>query len=365
MTHRERLVGTLKFQPVDRVPDYEFGTWSQTLARWHQEGLPEKHTDWRVMEEYFGTDDELRGSKLGLETGLFPKFKHQVLEEKGDHRIVVSDDGAIYEEMKPEIGVSIPICLRHAIESRADWETLRDERLNPATPGRYPADLEALCSMTWGSEDPVLLFCGSLYGYIRNWMGVEALSYALYDEPEWVGEMMEHMTFLILSILGKIGGRAKVDVGTWWEDMCFSTGPLMSPRHFQELLMPRYKKVMSFLRNECQCDLGWVDCDGNIRELAGLWLESGINVMWPLEAAHTDAYELSCKYGTRMALRGYFSKLALIEGKDAIDREFDRLRPLFRKGGFIPHTDHLVPPDVSFENYCYYRMKKCEFIGKE
>ena len=33
-------------------------------------------------------------------------------------------------------------------------------------------------------------------------------------------------------------------------------------------------------------------------------------------------------------------------------------------GGFIPHTDHLVPPDVSFENYLYYRRRKCEIIGK-
>jgi hypothetical protein len=64
-----------------------------------------------------------------------------------------------------------------------------------------------------------------------------------------------------------------------------------------------------------------------------------------------------------MAFRGYFNKLALISGKAAIDKEFERIMPLFKKGGFIPHADHLVPPDVSFENYTYYRKRKTELFG--
>ena len=34
--------------------------------------------------------------------------------------------------------------------------------------------------------------------------------------------------------------------------------------------------------------------------------------------------------------------------------------PLLLDGGYIPWCDHLVPPDVPFENYLYYvnRMKE-------
>ncbi len=85
----------------------------------------------------------------------------------------------------------------------------------------------------------------------------------------------------------------------------------------------------------------------------------------PSRPPHTDAYKIRAEYGDRVALRGYVDKLALIAGKDAIDAELARLKPLLDMNGFIPHTDHLVPPDVSFENYCYYRQKKCELIGKE
>ena len=86
--------------------------------------------------------------------------------------------------------------------------------------------------------------------------------------------------------------------------------------------------------------------------------------MFPLEALHTDAVGLAGEFGGSVALRGAFNKVALIEGTEAIDGEFERLKPLKKTGGFIPHTDHRVPPDVSLQNYLYYRQRKREFIGK-
>jgi hypothetical protein len=365
MTDRERLIRTLKFQSVDRVPDFEFGMWAQTLDRWHKEGLPEIYKDsWQAIPEYFKTEDR-ESFNIEIDVGLFPAFEYKILEEKGDHLIIQDSDGAICEMLKPELGASIPRFLRYYIEDRKDWERLRDERLNPLEPGRIHPDIDRICKATWESDKPVKVWLGSLYGWLRNWMGVENLSYAIYDDPEWVEEMMEHLTMLTLTVLSKVAGKAKVDLGVWWEDMCFKTGSLLSPKHFSQWMVPRYKRITDFVKNECGCEFHRLDCDGNINELVPLWLEGGINVMFPLEAAHTDAYRISREFGSKVPLVGYFDKRALIEGKEAIDREFDRLTPLFKKGGFIPHTDHLVPPDVSFENYLYYRKKKCEFIGKE
>lgn len=144
--------------------------------------------------------------------------------------------------------------------------------------------------------------------------------------------------------------------------MCFNKGPLISPKLFAQFMVPKYKKITDFLRYECGCEFNILDCDGNIHELVPLWLEGGINVMFPVEAAHTSAYKIVEQFGTRVAIRGYFDKRALIAGKEAIDKEFVRLKPLLERGGFIPHTDHLVPPDVSWENYKYYRQRKREFI---
>jgi uroporphyrinogen-III decarboxylase len=41
-------------------------------------------------------------------------------------------------------------------------------------------------------------------------------------------------------------------------------------------------------------------------------------------------------------------------GEAAMRREFERLLPTMRTGGFIPSVDHQTPPDVSIETYRLY-----------
>ncbi len=365
MTHRERMLATLRFEPVDRVPDLEFGAWEQTVTRWHGEGLPKNITGvWESINDYFHTDDTEWGASPWVNIHLLPGFEYRLLEEKGDHIVVQDGDGAIAEMIRPELGASIPRYLRHALETKADWERIRDERLNPDTPGRIPNDLDELCRQSLDATYPVSLGCGAVYGWLRNWMGVENISIAVAEDPAWVGEMMTHLTDLKMKLFEKVAGKCRIDYGGWWEDMCFNKGPLVSPRFFGEYMVPQYRRVTEFLRRECGCEFHMLDCDGNIHQLVPGWLEGGINVMFPVEAAHTDGYAIRAQFGKQAPMRGYFDKRALIAGKAAIDREFARLQPLLDGGGFIPHTDHLVPPDVSWENYCYYRARKTELIRK-
>jgi uroporphyrinogen decarboxylase len=54
-------------------------------------------------------------------------------------------------------------------------------------------------------------------------------------------------------------------------------------------------------------------------------------------------------------------KRAVARGRKAINAELRRVRPLVEDGGYVPGTDHSFPPDVSFQNYCYY-MEKVQTI---
>jgi uroporphyrinogen-III decarboxylase len=374
MTHRERIVRVLSHKPVDRIPDYEFGAWPQTVDRWLCEGLPAEYGDpsyrnggmWGVISEHFQTDDYLEpGVSLGTAGLIAPPFEQTVLEERGDHLIIQDEEGVIYEMLKPELGASIPKYLKFPIESRKDWERFRDEHLDPQAPGRLVEDIDAACEQAKTRSGPVTVFATSLYGKPRNYMGVERLSLALYDDPEWVEQIMEHLTWMTMTVLEKLAGACRVDVASWWEDMCYRNGPLISPEHFARWMVPRYRRITDFLARECGCRHNVLDSDGNIHALAGLWLDGGINCMFPLEAAHTDVYALYHEFGPRMGLRGAFDKRALIEGPEAIDAEFQRLLPLVERQALVMHVDHLVPPDVSYDNYCYYRRRKLEVIGKK
>ena len=51
---------------------------------------------------------------------------------------------------------------------------------------------------------------------------------------------------------------------------------------------------------------------------------------------------------------GGFNKLCIAEGPEAIDREFERILPVIRQGGYIPGADHQVAPSTSLDHYRYY-----------
>ena len=85
----------------------------------------------------------------------------------------------------------------------------------------------------------------------------------------------------------------------------------------------------------------------------------------PLEvAAGNDAVALRKEYGQDLILGGNIDKRALIKGKDAIKEEVMSKVPfLLGKGGYFPTVDHLVPPDVTLENYQYYVNTMREVAG--
>ncbi|MGQ9732145.1 MAG: uroporphyrinogen decarboxylase family protein, partial [Candidatus Zipacnadales bacterium] len=58
MTNRERVRAVLDFRQVDRLPLIEWaGWWDKTVARWHQEGLPQELTEAFEIRRYLGLDD--------------------------------------------------------------------------------------------------------------------------------------------------------------------------------------------------------------------------------------------------------------------------------------------------------------------
>ena len=369
MTFRDRFLNTYHYRPVDRVPDMEFGYWNENYAVWHEQGLPDWVTDEASAYEYFDVDRP-RNWGMPFNREMRPRFETEVLEETGEHRIERGPDGVIAEV--PLDGHStVPRFIEFPVKNRDDFERMK-ERHDPADPERYPSekDLPGLREKYAGRDGIATCSCGGFYGWLRNWMGVENASMVFYDDPDLVHEMFEWMADYVIELVRRTADRLAIpgltiDVGTWWEDMCYRGGPLISPAMFREFELPNYRKVTSFLRDEFGCELHWVDCDGNIEQLAGLFLEGGVNIMFPVEiAAGTDPYQLRREHGKEMRFLGAVNKRELAKDRAAIDAELDRLRPLLEEGGLIPHVDHRCPPDVPLDNYRYYRDQKMKLIGK-
>ncbi|MCR4437581.1 MAG: uroporphyrinogen decarboxylase family protein [bacterium] len=356
MTTRERFLAALEFTPADRLPNLEFGYWEATIRRWHDEGLPSHLRTGTEVEAYFGLEGVETFDYVPVINGLWPPFTRQVLAEQGGRRLVRDENGVLYEELTD--GESIPRYVKFPIASPDDWEAFKRERLDWSREDRVTSHIGDFVRMRHQQGRPVRFDAGSLYGWLRNWMGVENLSIALMTEPGWVAAMMDHLKELTIHLLrAYITPALAVDVAWWWEDMCYNHGPLISPRLFEQFMVPRYKESVEELRAH-GITHSVVDCDGKIDLLVPGWLRAGIRVMFPVEALHTSPLRLREEHGDQVLMIGGVNKFALIAGPAAIDQELESLSPLVAAGGYIPSVDHRVPPDVSLENYRYYLAQK-------
>ena len=364
MNERERFLATMRYQAVDRGLLYDFSFWEETLPLWHQEGLPSE-VNRSNAAEWFGLDWSIASGgrdprECGAQVGLLPKFPPIVLEDRGDHEVVQQDDGV--RVLRKKFMGSIPHPESHLLVDRASWETHYKTRLDPDDPRRLPTDLSELAARTIDPQRayPMTLEGGSLYGWIRNWMGLENATYLVYDDPSLFAEMVERIADVIVTVHRKLfEAGCRFEAISIWEDMCYNAGPLLSPRFFEKFCVPHYKRITDQAR-AYGTDVVWVDCDGQIDTLVPLWLAGGVNCMFPLEVGSWKADPLAFRqrYGRDLLLMGGVSKRVLAASPEAIHAEVLRLAPLVEAGGFIPMPDHRVPPDVPFKNYLYY----CQLI---
>jgi|TARA_B110000438_G_scaffold302475_1_gene360266 hypothetical protein len=63
-------------------------------------------------------------------------------------------------------------------------------------------------------------------------------------------------------------------------------------------------------------------------------------------------------------LKSGFGRNNLKSCRKRCQKKLENLKPLFRKGKFIPAVDHQTPPEVSLENYRHY-LKASEAFFNE
>jgi uroporphyrinogen decarboxylase len=193
-------------------------------------------------------------------------------------------------------------------------------------------------------------FGGSLFGRMRNWMGMENVSYLPYDDPELYEEIISFMADYFIRLNGKFIERADFDFAYFFEDCCFNTGPMISPEIYRRFYDKHYRRMFDFYRSK---GIKWmlIDSDGKVDDLVPCWLESGFDIVFPVEIGTWKADPLAFrkKYGRKLRMMGGVNKHVIAQGEDAIRKELTNLKPLVDEGGFIPLPDHRIPPDVSLE----------------
>jgi uroporphyrinogen decarboxylase len=357
MNHRERIRAALRFERPDRLPCHET-PWEQTLAAWRKQGLP----DGVSLEDHFGFDLAF----MYLDTS--PRFEQRILKREGG-RITYEDRFGYTLEKKEGISATLDF-KSHVTSGKEAWPAVKARLAlsdDPAEPARiddtsyfahfapYPTWAEARRKYDRiRRTDRYMLFM--VYGpWEATWRhrGMESLLIDTAVDPDWVSEMAGAYQDLVIATLGRCidegmrpGGVLAAD------DLGMKTGLLISPQSWRGIYQPAVAGLGAFL-DANGIDF-WLHTDGAVKPLIDMFLECGVRVLNPLEVkAGMDAVDLRRRYGRELAFFGNIDAVKMGGPRDLIEEELRRKIPLALEGGFIMHSDHSCPPEVSLERYSW------------
>jgi len=417
MNTRERFLQVLRFDKSVKSVKWEFGYWGSTIKNWYNQGLPERRypviprkmttlsatlytTAWTYdwvkkgsikdakielpngigiwggstywpnqgfpidndVSRYFGFDRSQILVKV--EQLFYPKFDIKILGENEKSVTYIDLDGVERVFLKSE--ATIPTSMRWPITGWDDWNKIKEERLSlDNISQRFPDNWDELMDIYKARDFPLVLggYPVGLFGTLSHLLGYESLFYYYYDKPDLIKNMLDTFTDLWIAIWEEVLSRIDIDAVHIWEDMSSGTASMISPQIFAEFMTPYYKKITSFLRSK-GVDIILLDTDGDCNELIPLFLKSGITGLYPMEAsAGMDVLAAKKKY-PELQIMGGIPKSKIVYGRSEIDRFLEPIAELLKMGGYIPHGDHLIPPEVDWDDFRYYRDRLNDLIDK-
>lgn len=364
MTHRERFDRLFRGEAVDRAPFVDYMgpcNYPSCLPRWKTEGL-NKDADIEEVRRILGFD-YVRGIYLPAVPLFFPEFEQETLRREGDKRYSRNRWGGI--EIQQDGSEFMPLTLKGAVKDRESWERVRDRLGRKDIASRFSRDFDERCRRA--AEGDLPIYAGDLpmgfFGALREIFGFNELMYAFYDEREIVKEVLDALCDLWIELVAHIQARVKLDYFFIWEDMCSKSGPLISPGMFREFLLPRYRRFTHAIRAG-GCGHIIVDSDGDERPLIPLWLEGGVDIVFPFESQFgLDIREVRDQY-PELGIIGGVNKRALEFDRHEMDKELAKVPYMLESGRYIPCCDHGVTNQVSWDNYRYFYERLRELVYK-
>lgn len=388
MNALEHFRNVMHFRPGVRTLMWEMGYWTATVERWYREGLrrspyspppgfpagsgvfaeanPFPHMPTQVR--YRDLDIHRRCAldegavRIPINWRYSPPFKEQIIEEDETTRVMINTDGIKVRARKDSD--SIPQFLAWPVHDQKSWNRIKEERFAPQIGTRFPQRWSDLVAGYRQRDYPLGVVLDGFFSLPREMLGLENQSMMYYDNPRLMHDINEHVCRVWLTVMEELLSQLDLDLVYFWEDMSFKNGPLLSPGHFEEFVVPYYKRMTDFLKSH-GIDIIFVDTDGDCRKLIPGFIEGGVTGLYPFEVmAGMDVAEIRKQY-PKLLMMGGVDKTKIAHGKEAIDAELHSKLPfVLSQGGYVPFCDHLVPPDVPWENFLYYRQEVQKYAEK-
>ena len=218
------------------------------------------------------------------------------------------------------------------LEWRRHWaQTLRRET-DKALMGDFGFNLGR-----WGSFQEWLYTIGADPDYVRSW----------YDRK--IENLLENIKLYAQAVGNDL------DIIWLMEDFGTQKGMMISPKFFQEMVAPYYKKLFSWIRANTSWKIFFHSC-GGIYPIIGTLLDCGIDILNPVQTAAKgmDPIRLKTEFGDRLTFWGggidTQDVLPFGTPADVQAQVQERIKIFGKGGGFIFNPIHNIQGDVPVEN---------------
>ncbi len=411
MNTRQRFLESMKNFNTD-VPTmkWEFGYWGETINRWYRAGLPRRNPPklpreittptaslyvpaWNSDNPYvsereypegiaitggglytptqgFPLDNDVKDCTgmdetqrlVDLNLLFYPMFDVRTIRETEDKLIYRDIDGVVRTFLKET--ATLPSWRETPITGWNSWEKLKEERITfNHIRDRLPEDWNERVASYHNRDYPLGLggYPQGFFGTPAHLLGYENLFKWYYRKPDLIHDILNTFTELWIAVFSEVLKDVEIDHVQIWEDISYGSGSMVSPKVIREFMVPYYKRMTDFLISE-GVDLIFVDTDGDCMDIIPLFVEAGVTGMLPFEvSAGMNVVKAREKFPD-LAMMGGIPKSEITKGRERIDEILKPVEHLLHKGGYIPFGDHLIPPDVPWENFRYYRERLNDLI---
>lgn len=204
------------------------------------------------------------------------------------------------------------------------------------------------------NQDDLLIipgFYGGIFDHTWQGFGLSTFSRMLRKEKSFIKDVVKQKEVYYREIMKAFIDNFDVDAFFIGDDLAFNSGPFVSPRVFNEVFLPAYKRLSKMLHKRGVKLI--FHSDGDIRPLLdGLIEVADMIHPWQL-SANIDIAEIKQKYGDKITIAGNVPVADLIhESKQKISEYIKYLlKNCAPGGGYMLSSGNSIVRQIPWDKY--------------
>jgi Uroporphyrinogen-III decarboxylase len=356
MNSRERIRAVLDFKEPDRVPVDNNGNVSGIHEAAYKNllnylNIPDEICIYDYVQRLAEVKDDIK-NRLGVDTRyLYPNSPDSFVFNVNTDGTFKDEFGTVYRRINYYADIFKPVLKGKTLEEIKAYKFP-----DPSDPSRFYGLKEKAEKLY--NETDYSLWAGvvsSLFYFAWSLRGMEEFMTDLYGDPKTAQYIMDSIVNWNIGFFESFYSIIGPYIDVFWigDDWGTQEGCLISPKYFKEEVVPRFKKMISFIKTITNAKCCYHTCGATYWCLDDL-IEMGVDIVHPLQAnaVGNDTAKIKKEYGQKLIFHGGTNNQGVFH-KDIKTLTIDtlqRIKDLAPGGGYIFSSGHNIQANMPPEN---------------